>query len=213
MSRRRPRGGAGQSATVQNRSGKVFLVGAGPGDAELLTLKAARLLGEADVVVYDRLVSDQVLALIPPGTTRVFAGKSPGCHHMAQNEINDLLVRLAASVRRVVRLKGGDPLVFGRGGEEAQHLSRHGVAFEIVPGITAALACGAYAGVPLTHRGLSRAVHTTLDGLSRDACLEPPAVVVLGRVTSLASELGWFQGATSSRDARSRRDAHAISHA
>lgn len=144
---------------MQKPFGKVFLVGAGPGDPELLTLKAARLLGEADVVVYDRLVSASVLDLVPPGTTRIFAGKASGHHHMAQGEINDLLVRLARAGRGVVRLKGGDPFVFGRGGEEALHLARHGVEFEIVPGITAALACSAYAGIPLTHRGFSRSVH------------------------------------------------------
>lgn len=133
----------------------VYIVGAGPGDPELLTVKARRLLGEAEVVVYDRLVSEDILALIPSGTSRIFAGKVARAHHMPQFEINALLVRLAHSGRVVVRLKGGDPFVFGRGGEEAEHLAQHGIPFEIVPGVTSASGCSSYAGIPLTHRGLS----------------------------------------------------------
>lgn len=133
----------------------VYIVGAGPGDPELLTVKARRLLDEADVIVYDRLVSDDILALIPQGTSRIFAGKVARDHHMPQFEINALLVRLACSGRVVVRLKGGDPFVFGRGGEEAEELAQHGIPFEIVPGVTSASGCSSYAGIPLTHRGLS----------------------------------------------------------
>jgi uroporphyrin-III C-methyltransferase len=141
-----------------NATPTVYIVGAGPGDPELLTVKAARLLQEADVIVYDRLVSDEILDLVPPGTKNIFAGKAARDHHMPQEEINELLITLSASNQTVVRLKGGDPFIFGRGSEEALHLAKHNIAFQIVPGITASAGCGSYAGIPLTHRGMATGV-------------------------------------------------------
>lgn len=148
----------------------VALVGAGPGAADLLTLRAARLIAEADVVVYDRLVTDEVLDLIPASAERIYVGKSRADHCLPQHEINALLVRLGQSGRRVVRLKGGDPFVFGRGGEELEALRAAGVAWEVVPGVTAALACAAQAGIALTHRDASRSL-TLVTGHTRDGTL------------------------------------------
>jgi uroporphyrinogen III methyltransferase / synthase len=138
--------------------GTVYLVGAGPGDPELLTVKARRLLGEADVVVYDHLVDASLLELTPPECDRLFAGKKGGQACRPQSEIDETLVRLALEGKTVVRLKGGDPFIFGRGGEEASALQAAGVPFEIVPGVTSALAAAAYSGIPLTHRLHSSAV-------------------------------------------------------
>jgi len=143
---------------MSNKQQIVSLVGAGPGDPDLLTLKAYKLIQQADVIVYDRLVSEPILEMIPHGTKKVYVGKASGKHHMNQQEINQTLVNLAKQNHKVVRLKGGDPFIFGRGSEEAQYLIKNNIDFEYVPGITAASACSAYAGIPLTHRGVATSV-------------------------------------------------------
>lgn len=137
----------------------VYIVGAGPGDVGLVTLKAFQLITQiADVVVYDRLICDDIINLIPKSVNSIYAGKSCKKHHMTQDEINDLLVKQAQQGKVVVRLKGGDPFIFGRGGEEAQHLIENQIDFQIVPGVNAADGCSAYEGVPLTHRGVASSV-------------------------------------------------------
>lgn len=137
----------------------VYIVGAGPGDAALLTVKAYELITKhAEVVVYDRLIPDEIINLIPEKCEKIYAGKSCRNHHMTQDEINDCLLVEARKNKIVVRLKGGDPFIFGRGGEEAIHLAKNGIDFEIVPGVNAADGCAAYQGIPLTHRGIATSV-------------------------------------------------------
>jgi uroporphyrin-III C-methyltransferase len=150
-------GGAGDGL-FHARDGKVWLIGAGPGDPELLTRKAERILGVADVVVHDRLVGTGVLRLAAPTARRLYVGKRKSSHSVPQDELNGLLIALAREGLQVVRLKGGDPFVFGRGGEELLACRAAGVACEVVPGISAALAAAASTGVPLTHRGAAQAV-------------------------------------------------------
>jgi uroporphyrin-III C-methyltransferase len=138
--------------------GKVYLVGAGPGDPKLLTLRAAELLAKADIVIYDRLVGSSILKLAPKSAKKIYVGKRSGKHEVPQDKINELIVKAAGEGLRIVRLKGGDPFLFGRGGEEAEVLVENNIAFELVPGVTSAIATPEYAGIPLTHRDYASAV-------------------------------------------------------
>ncbi|WP_426664635.1 siroheme synthase CysG [Rhodanobacter aciditrophus] len=185
---------------VPPRKGSVVLVGAGPGDPGLLTLAALRALGQADVILHDQLVGDRILAMARRDAERIDVGKRCGGRHMPQEQIHRLLLAQAREGRRVVRLKGGDPFVFGRGGEELAFLRRHGVDCEVVPGVTAAVACAAYAGIPLTHRDHARSVclltahgkdaTDTLDGRALADPRQTLAVYMgVERVAALAARL------------------------
>ncbi|MGI9566231.1 MAG: uroporphyrinogen-III C-methyltransferase [Nitrosopumilus sp.] len=139
-------------------TGRVYLVGAGPGDSKLITLRAIELLKKADVVLYDRLVSKKIISMIPKSTEKIYVGRAVGDDTTHQNSTNDLMVKYAQSKKNIVRLKGGDPIIFGRGGEEAEFLRENKVKYEIVPGITSGIGSATYAGIPLTHRKYASSV-------------------------------------------------------
>jgi len=139
-------------------TGKVYLVGAGPGDSKLITLRAVELIKKSDVVLYDRLVSKKILAMIPKKAKKIYVGREVGDDYRHQESTNALMVRYAKTKKNIVRLKGGDPIIFGRGGEEAEYLKKHKIKFEIIPGITSGIGSATYSGIPLTHRKFASSV-------------------------------------------------------
>jgi uroporphyrin-III C-methyltransferase len=176
--------------------GKVYLVGAGPGDPKLLTLKALEVLQNADVVIYDRLVSEDVLRLIPEKAEKIYVGKTSGKHTLAQEEINDLMIKAAMKGKTVVRLKGGDPFIFGRGGEEAEALISKNIEFEVVPGVSSAFAAPAYAGIPLTHRAYASSVAIVTGSQAADA----PKKVNWGKLAGAVDTIVILMGLESLRE-------------
>ncbi|MGR5129073.1 uroporphyrinogen-III C-methyltransferase [Photobacterium swingsii] len=192
--------------TPQSTMGKVILVGAGPGDPDLLTVKALRMLQQADVVVYDRLVSNEIIELIPEKTDLIFVGKRAGNHCVPQDGINQILVEEALKGQIVVRLKGGDPFIFGRGGEELEALLPHDIPFEVVPGITAAAGCAAYAGIPLTHRDHAQSVQFVTGHLKSEK-----EQIDWSSLAKTNNTLVFYMGLNQSGEIRRRLEAHGMS--
>jgi uroporphyrin-III C-methyltransferase len=176
-----------------NKPGIVYLIGAGPGDPELLTVRGLKVLRQADVLIYDRLVNEQLLNEAPPQAERIYVGKLPGLHVLSQEEIDALLVARAQAGLVVVRLKGGDPFVFGRGGEEAEACTAAGIPWEVVPGITSAISVPAYAGIPVTYRGIAASFTVVtaqraldFDGLKWSSLAQLETLVILMGVSNLS---------------------------